>query len=230
VSGVKKVCAIVVAGGIGKRMNSVLPKQFLRLNNKPIIVHCLEKFEVCPFIHEIVLVGPSEHISRMEQVVKKAGFHKIAAIVGGGPRRQDSVKNGLDVVSEEADIILIHDGVRPFVTTEQIECVVDMTMQKRAALLAVPVTNTIKKASRGIVTETLDRRGLWQAQTPQGFEKSLIRQAFEMAALQKIVATDDASLVEQTGQAVHIVEGSRDNIKITTAKDLAVAERILERQ
>jgi 2-C-methyl-D-erythritol 4-phosphate cytidylyltransferase len=224
----KTVSAIVVAGGIGKRMKTTVPKQFLNLQGRPIIVHCLERFETYQAIDEIILVAPADHLERMNTIIKQTGYRKISMVVAGGARRQDSVKNGLHAVSPDTGIVLIHDGVRPFVSQDQIRRLIEQVRLKGAALLAIPVTNTIKKVAGGIVTETLDRRTLWQAQTPQGFDKALLVEAYEAASIQNISATDDASLVERLGHTVHIVQGSTENIKITTAADIAVAERILE--
>src|SRR5690606_5947261 len=155
----------------------------------------------------------------MEDLVRSYKFMKVKAIVKGGRERQESVYEGLKRIKEEC-IVLVHDGARPFVRIEHIQKLVQVTSEKSAAILAVPVKDTIKRAKDGIVQETFDRSELWSIQTPQAFKLSLLKEAYEKAEMDGFTGTDDASLVERIGHHVEIVEGDYNNIKITTKEDL----------
>jgi len=216
-----KCCAIIVAGGKGMRMGTERAKQFLELNGKAIIALTLDEFENNENINDIIVViGKDEKEYLENNILKKYNYKKIIAIIEGGKERQDSVYNGLKAVSENTDIVLVHDGVRPFISQKDINNIINSTVQKKACVLAVQVKDTTKYVNEhGIIEKTLDRSKLWAIQTPQAFHYDILLKAYEFAEENNIVATDDASLVEMI-EKVYIVEGSYKNIKITTKEDL----------
>lgn len=211
-----KVSVIITAGGYGKRMGQ--PKQFLTLLGKPMIEWTIDVFKRSKSIGQIILVVAPEN---MEQA-KSFGV----TIAEGGAERTDSVRNGLKLVSKDTDIVLIHDGARPLITGQIIEASIAEARNSGAAVVGVPVKDTIKEATSNEkrVTRTLDRKTLWQAQTPQAFKRDIIMKAYENA---KDNATDDSKLVEDLGIPVKMVMGSYENIKVTTPEDLVIAEAIL---
>jgi 2-C-methyl-D-erythritol 4-phosphate cytidylyltransferase len=175
------------------------------------------------------VVGREDQGYCLKEIIEKFQYRKISQIIPGGKRRQDSVRNGLDALSVDAEIIVIHDGVRPFVTKEMIEESIRSAIRFGAAIIAMPVKDTIKVAHPdGTVLKTLERESLWQAQTPQTFQAPLIREAYLKAAEDGFIGTDDASLVERLGKKIHILPGSYTNIKITTLEDLMLANLILK--
>lgn len=196
---------------------------------KPILAHTLDKFETCPLIHSILLVVGEEDMDYcMKEIVEKYHYRKISQIVPGGKRRQDSVKNGIDALSKEVEVVVIHDGVRPFVTKAMIEESIHSAIRFGAVVVAMPVKDTIKIAHPdGTVLKTLDRESLWQIQTPQTFQAHLIKTAYHRATEDRFIGTDDASLVERLGVNVHILPGSYTNIKITTPEDLMLGHLFL---
>ena len=224
-----KTVAIIVAGGSGKRIEGNLPKQFLMLSGKPILVHTIEKFERCDLVDEIILVVPEDHLGYCSQsIVDKHTFSKIRKIAGGGKERQDSVYQGLKACSDSTSIVAIHDGVRPLISTMRISDSIELCRQKKAVILAVPVKDTIKQVEDGLVITTLDRGKLWLVQTPQVFEYKLIMEAHKKAREENFIGTDDSVLVERLGCEVSVLEGNYNNLKITTAEDLLVAEKLLK--
>jgi 2-C-methyl-D-erythritol 4-phosphate cytidylyltransferase len=228
-----RVTALIPAAGMGKRMAAGINKQYLSLGGKPILAHTLSIFELAPFVDETVVIVPEDEIPYCrESVVDRFGFTKTRRIVAGGRERQESVCNGLRAVSElmDDDIVIIHDGVRPFVSLETVRCSVETARRYDGALVAVPVKDTVKTAVEGIVVDTPDRRNIWLAQTPQTFRYGLIRNAHEQAMAEGFQGTDDASLVERMGKKVHIVMGDYRNIKITTPEDMVLAEAFLQKQ
>ncbi len=204
-------------------MGQKIPKQFLEIDGKPILFYTLEKFEMCDSVNEIILIVPEPFLQDTEKDVESWAFKKVRQIVAGGKERQDSVQNGLNVLSSETNIVLIHDGVRPFVRTQKIKSIIEATKEHGAAILAVPSKNTIKKVEDGWVRSTLDRNVLWQVQTPQGFKKDILLNAFDNARQKGVYGTDDAMLVEASGHPVKVVEGDEQNIKITCPNDLLMA-------
>lgn len=232
-----KAVGIIVAGGVGKRIvgdsatggEGNLPKQFLLLGDKPILAHTIDKFERCELIDEILLVVPKDYPEYCSQtIVNKYSFKKIRRIVCGGKERQDSVYLGLKACPKSTSIVVIHDGVRPLISPEKISESIKLCKQKKAVILAIPAKETIKRVEGGSVITTLDRKKLWLVQTPQVFEYKLILDAYEKAREDDFTATDDSILVERLGHEIVVLEGEYDNIKITTAEDLAIAERLLE--
>jgi len=240
-----KADAVIVSAGKGLRFmegksirvgTTVVPtpdhgkKQFHSLGGKPILAHTLDKFDTCPLIHSIFLVVGEEDMDYcLKEIVERYGFQKVSQIVPGGRRRQDSVKNGIDALAKDTDIVAIHDGVRPFVTKAMIEDTIHSAVRHGAVVLAMPLKDTIKVSNPdGTVLKTLDRESLWQIQTPQTFQVNVIKEAYYRAAEDGFVGTDDASLVEHLGVKVHILPGSYMNIKITTPEDLFLANLFLK--
>ena len=221
--------AIIAAAGTGSRMASDRPKQFLQLAGSPIIFHTLKPFELCDSIQEVIVVLPAAESAEFLAQAGKRGLRKLARVVPGGATRADSVKRGLmSIRPATAEIVAVHDGVRPFVTVEEIETTIAAARADGAAILATPVTDTIKLVEDSAVVKTLERRNLRQALTPQCFRYELLRQAYEQADVNDPSLTDESSLVERLGHVVTVVEGSARNIKITTSRDLAIAETFLK--
>jgi len=201
------------------------------LSGKPVLVHTVNVFDTSPLVDEIIIIGPAEKVTYCRALIKKYKFKKITGIVAGGKFRQDSVFNGLLKIGRgNPDIVLIHDGVRPLITSRLIQECIRETRKSRAVILAVPVTDTIKLARKSFVEKTLERNRLWSVQTPQGFSYDLILQAYKKARDSGFLGSDDASLVERFGYPVKIVMGSYENIKITTPEDFILAEEIVKRR
>jgi 2-C-methyl-D-erythritol 4-phosphate cytidylyltransferase len=220
--------AIIAAAGAGTRMASDRPKQFLLLAGTPVLIHTLKVFEQCESIQEVIVVLPAEESAGFLSLAGKFGLRKVARVVPGGVTRADSVKRGLAAIrAATAEIVVVHDGVRPFVTVEEIDATVAAAQIDGAAILVAPVTDTIKQVSDQRVERTLDRGVLRRAMTPQCFRYELLRQAYQAADVTDASLTDESVLVEKIGIPVSVVEGSPRNIKITTADDLAIAEAIL---
>ncbi len=226
-----KAFALIPAAGMGKRMGAAINKQYLQLGGLPILAHTLSVFENSPEIMGVCLVSPADEISFCrEQVVEACGFKKVIEIVPGGRERQHSVMNGLRALKRHAsddDVVLIHDGVRPFISPELLQESIAVARCNDGALVAVPAKDTIKTVRNGFVIDTPERETLWQAQTPQSFRFSVICEAHQSAEEAGFTGTDDASLVERRKGQVRIVRGDYCNIKITTPEDLILAEAFL---
>ncbi|RXZ01013.1 2-C-methyl-D-erythritol 4-phosphate cytidylyltransferase [Fictibacillus sp. S7] len=220
---------VIPAAGQGKRMNAGKNKQWIELKGKPLIAHTLSVFEEDPWCREIILVVNEAEQHQFHKAVDRFSFQKVTKIVRGGAERQHSVFEGLKAVAE-TDLALIHDGARPFVQQDSIHKLVVKANETGAAILAVPLKDTVKKAKGETVTETIDRASLWAVQTPQAFRLPVVLQAHQIAAESGYLGTDDASLVEQTGYPVSIIEGDYLNIKLTTVHDLIFANAILEQR
>lgn len=207
-------------------------KQFLQIRGVPILAHTLKKFEDFPSIDQIILVTRRQERVRCEQIVTKIRAKKVGAIVEGGKKRQDSVFNGLMAVDPYTEIVLIHDGVRMFITEEMLISSIQAARDCGASITAVPAKDTVKKGiyqdKALFVSETLDRTMLWQVQTPQTFQYQLILTIYQKARECGISGTDDAMLAEHFGHPVRIVSGSYRNIKVTTPDDLLIAEAFLQ--
>lgn len=210
-------------------MGSAVPKQFLALDGVPVLVHALRVLEAVPAIHEIILAIPEpDREYCLRHVVEPHRLKKVTKIVAGGARRQDSVRHALEAVSADTELVLVHDAVRPFLTAAMVVQALDQAAKHGAAIVAVPMRDTVKQAGAGgLIEKTIDRGSLWLAQTPQAFRRALLLEAHRKAELEGVHATDDAQLVERLGQTVAIVEGSPENIKITRPEDLAMGEAIL---
>lgn len=227
-----KVTAIIVAGGSGKRMGMAIKKQYILLNKKEVLAHTIEVFNKSSLIDTIILVVSKEEIDKVRvEIVEKYSLDKVTKIVAGGAERQDSVYNGLMATSKDTRYVMIHDGARPFIKEEILQRAIEMTLEKEATVVAVPVKDTIKivdnKEKR--VVDTPNRSTLWSIQTPQTFAKELLLNAYEYAKKENLAVTDDGMLVEAYGKPVYIVEGDYTNIKITTSEDLIIGEAILNR-
>jgi 2-C-methyl-D-erythritol 4-phosphate cytidylyltransferase len=221
--------AIIAAAGSGTRMASDRPKQFLQLAGMPVIFHTLKPFEQCDSIQEVIVVLPAEESAGFLSLAGKYGLRKVARVVPGGATRADSVKRGLMTIrSATAAIVAVHDGVRPFVTVEEIDATIAAARADGAAILVAPVTDTIKQVGDGRVVKTLDRGGLRRALTPQCFRYDVLLRAYQAADVTDPSVTDESVLIEKLGHPISIVEGSARNIKITTVEDLAIAEAILK--
>jgi 2-C-methyl-D-erythritol 4-phosphate cytidylyltransferase len=228
----KKIFALIPAAGMGKRMAAGQNKQYLLLEGMPILAHTLRVFQDAPFISGIYLVTPEAEIPFCRSdVVERYGFSKVRAVVPGGSERQHSVLNGLKAMEgvSDDDLVLVHDGVRPFVSIDLLQRAADAADEFGGAVVAVPVKDTVKVARNGIITATPPREELWLAQTPQAFRYGLIRSAYDAAAAEGFLGTDDASLMERQGWPLHIVTGDYRNIKITTPEDMLLAGAFLKR-
>ncbi|MDO7908375.1 2-C-methyl-D-erythritol 4-phosphate cytidylyltransferase [Paenibacillus sp. JX-17] len=213
---------VVVAAGRGSRMGTPESKQFLLLQDKPVFIHTLETFAAMPEVHDIVLVTGSADVERCQDWIRKYGIGKVSKVIAGGRERQDSVYRGLCQLDTEW--VMVHDGVRPFITRQHIKDCLEAAAAFGAAVLAVPVKDTIKQVNdQGIITATPERSSLWSIQTPQTFRLSELMEAHEDAQTAGFMGTDDAMLVERMGRQVAVAEGSYTNIKITTPEDLEIA-------
>lgn len=224
------VGVVILAAGVGKRMNSTTPKQFLKLQGKPILIHTLETFEKHPHISQITVVTNQDSFAQVDHMLQEYGLQKVKQVVMGGEERQDSVYAGIKVT--QTKLVMVHDAVRAFVTSDEISALIEAVNENNpAATLAVPVKDTIKKVNEaGMVEETLNRQELWSIQTPQMFERSLLLRAHQQAVVHDVSATDDAMLVEMLGDSVKVVRGEYTNIKITTPDDIFLGEAILAKR
>ncbi len=221
--------AIIAAAGQGTRMAGKRPKQFLELAGTPIIFHTLKIFEQCDAIQEIIVVVTAEETAWFLSLADKHDLRKLKAVVPGGATRAESVLHGLDAVeARNPEIVAVHDGVRPFVTPDEITRTVQAAKLEGAAILVAAPVDTVKEVMDGVVIRTLKRAGLRNALTPQCFTYKLLRRAYEEADVSDPELTDESSLVERLGVRIVTVAGSLRNIKITRAEDLVVAEAMLK--
>lgn len=225
-----RVIVLVPAAGTGSRMGAVVNKQYLTLADRPVLARTLNLFDAHPAVDRIHVISPAAEIDYCQrEVVERYAITKVASIVAGGAERQDSVRNGLLACGAATDdIVLIHDGARPFFPAELIPAVVAAAVEVGACVVGVPVKDTVKEVAGARVVGTPDRRRLWLAQTPQAFRFDLIRDAHLQALREGFRGTDDAALVERIGRPVAMLEGSYRNIKITTPEDLLLAEAFLQ--
>jgi 2-C-methyl-D-erythritol 4-phosphate cytidylyltransferase len=223
------VVALVPAAGRGLRMGGSVPKQYLSIGGEPLIVQSLRTLQAASVVGQIILAVPSADIEYCQQeIVLRHRFTKVTKVVAGGVERQDSVRHALAQVPSDTDIVLIHDAVRPFVTQRMIEEVVAASWKEGAAIIALPMRDTVKQVrTDGMIERTVDRTPLWLAQTPQAFRRDWIETAHRNAHAEGVRATDDAFLVEWLGYSVAVVEGSGENIKVTRPEDLVIGEAIL---
>jgi 2-C-methyl-D-erythritol 4-phosphate cytidylyltransferase len=221
--------AIIAAAGQGTRMAGKRPKQFLELAGTPILCHTLKAFEKCDAIQEIIVVIAPQESAEFLSLANKFGLRKLARVVPGGVTRAESVLHGLQAVREAtAEVVAVHDGVRPFVTAEEISRTVEVASREGAAILVSAPVDTIKEVRDGRVVKTLRRDELRNALTPQCFRYKLLRRAYEEANVNDPELTDESSLVERLGVNIAVVDGSSRNIKITREEDLIIGEAILE--
>ncbi len=227
-----KTAVIVPAGGAGTRMGGDVPKQYLMLGGIPIIVRSLLVFQEAPLVDDIFLVLPGGDVaSAPQRLLSGYNLTKVKKVLSGGAHRQDSVKNAINALGADYDIVVVHDGVRPFVSQEIVRTAIEEAGSAQAVTVGVPVKDTIKLVNdAGLIEETVNRDRLWCTQTPQAFAATLLKKAYAAAYAQHYYATDDAGLVERLGTKVKMLMGSYDNIKITTAGDLAWGEFLLQKR
>ena len=224
----KKIAAIIAAAGMGKRMGSDVPKQYLKIGGEPILLKTLRAFCSDPYIDYVFIVTNKEYIQYCLQMKEEYGLDKVVSAVEGGKERQDSVYKALQEVNRcrpGVEYVLVHDGARPFVSQETIDYVVQAAAGVGAAIACVPVKNSIRRGE-GADSHNVERKNLYSVQTPQGFKKSVLMEAYEQAFSDGYYGTDDASLVERIGQPVELVMGQYENIKITTKEDMPMENRV----
>jgi 2-C-methyl-D-erythritol 4-phosphate cytidylyltransferase len=232
-----RVTAILPASGLGTRMGADMPKQFLELDGVPILIFTLRRLAVCPAITDFIIATRAEEVDSIAIRVAKENLGRPFRVVRGGDTRQDSVANALTEVQTDADLILVHDAVRPLVTRDQIERVIAEAASCDAAILGIPAMDTVKEVKRAslpadvaLITATIPRERVVLAQTPQVFRTSLLLEAFAKARQDGVSASDEAGLVERMGRDVHVVAGSERNLKITRPGDMQLAEFYLREE
>ncbi|UCH91656.1 MAG: 2-C-methyl-D-erythritol 4-phosphate cytidylyltransferase [Nitrospirota bacterium] len=227
----KSVVAVVPAAGQGTRMGGAARKQYLTLGGIPLLVLSLKVLQRVASIREIILSVPeSDRDFCWHEIVNPFGLGKVTHIVAGGQRRQDSVRNGLLTISEAPGLVLVHDGVRPFIQDELVESAISCAELTGASVVAMPIHDTVKRVdAQRVIQETLNREELWHIQTPQVFRYDWLVEAHKYAQQENWEVTDDAALIERMGYPVSVVEGSCFNIKITKPEDLIFGEAILKR-
>jgi 2-C-methyl-D-erythritol 4-phosphate cytidylyltransferase len=230
-----KVFVILPAAGLGTRMAGPQPKQFLALDGVPILVHSLRAFAAVPRVTAIYVAVRKTEMERVEAQVAEAGFAGRVKMVEGGEKRQESVAHALAALpAEDDDIVLVHDAVRPLIDAATIERTIDAVIETGAAIVGLPAVDTIKQVERtahgALITATIPREFVVQAQTPQGFRYGLLKRAFAEAEADGFLGTDEASLMERAGLSVAVVHGSQVNLKITQPGDLELAEFYLRQR
>ena len=221
------VTAIFPAAGQGKRMGAGKNKVLLDLDGEPILTRTLRRFSSVAAVSELIVIVGAEEIPLVEEILSATPGLKPYKIAAGGSERQYSIANGLKLLAEDAEIVLVHDAARPLIATQTIERVIAATRKNGAAIAAVREKNTVKTVENGFVTGTVPRANLWEVQTPQGFRRELLLKAYAKAEADNFLGTDDASLVERLGAPIAVVESDYKNIKLTTAEDLVLARAFL---
>lgn len=223
-----KLSVIIPAAGSGVRMGSDIPKPFLKIGNRTILEHTISRFLKIPDVVEVIVATSEDHINTIKSMFKEISCDADLKVVKGGSERQFSIFNALQELSAESELVAVHDAVRPFIRPELVTKCCMVAQNIGGAVLGVPAKDTIKKVDQdNVINDTPDRFYLWQAQTPQIFQKELLSKAYSSAIDAGFVGTDDASLVERIGGKVQMVEGDRENLKITYPVDLKIAELIL---
>ena len=232
-----RIVAILPAAGLGTRMGAETPKQFLELDGVPIVIWSLRRIASCDLITEIIVATRADEVARLEERISTERFKQKVRVLRGGDSRQDSVARALEQVSNDTEIVLVHDAVRPFVTSEQIARVIEEARRCKAAILGIPAMDTVKEVKRAslpedvaLITATIPRERIVLAQTPQAFATGLLKEAFARASADGINASDEAGLVERLGHDVHVVLGSERNMKITKPADMELARIYMERE
>ncbi len=232
-----RIAAILPAAGLGTRMGAETPKQFLELDGVPLVIFTLRRLAACEAITDFFIATRAEEVALLNERVARERLGRPVRVVRGGGNRQESVANALAEVPPDAELILVHDAVRPFVTREQIERVIAEARKRSAVILGIPAMDTVKEVKRAslpedvaLITGTVPRERVVLAQTPQAFSAKLLREAFERAQRDGVTASDEAALVERLGHDVHVVLGSERNIKITRPADMELARFYLEQE
>lgn len=230
-----RIAAILPAAGMGTRMGADTPKQFLELDGVPIVILSLRRIASCAQVTDIFVATRGDEVAWLEERIRAEKFKQKVRVLRGGDSRQDSVAAALREVSDDTEIVLVHDAVRPFVKTEQIARVIDEARRCEAAILGVPAMDTVKEVKRAslpedvaLITGTMPRERVVLAQTPQAFTTKLLKEAFARAQADGVNASDEAGLVERLGHDVHVVLGSERNIKITKPADMDLAKFYLQ--
>ncbi len=224
-----KRIAIITAAGKGIRLNKKIKKQYLKLKDKPLIYYTIKTFNELDSIDEIIIVSDEDGLNYVKKnIVEKYSFNKVSNIVLGGKTRSESVYNGFKVIDKKNSIILIHDGVRPFIDKEIIEKTIRKAEDKGAAVVGIKATDTMKILKNQKILRTLDRRNLFQVQTPQVFKYEVLNDSYNKINLNDEKITDEAYIVEKSGHEIYIIYGSKKNIKITTTFDLKFAEYLID--
>jgi len=220
--------AIIVAAGVGARMTSDTPKQYFLLNGRPILYYTIKNFVKAKLVSEIVLVISKEFMdSELLHACIPLGNSSPIKIVAGGKKRQDSVYNGLKSIDEICNIVVVHDGVRPFIDPEKIDETIKMCSEYDGVVVATPAIDTLKEVNNSLIVKTLNRASIWQIQTPQTFRREVLEHAFQKAYKDDFIGTDEASLVERLGMQIGVLIGNHKNIKITTQEDISIAEVLI---
>src|ERR1700675_4045017 len=232
-----RIAAILPAAGLGSRMGADTPKQFLELDGVPIVILSLRRIRSCESVTHIIVASRGDGVARLEERIRAEKLKQNVRVVRGGDSRQESVARALEEVSNDTEIVLVHDAVRPFVTCEQITRGIEEARRCRAAILGIPAMDTVKEVKRAslpedvaLITATIPRERVVLAQTPQAFSTKLLKEAFARAQADEVSASDEAGLVEGLGHDVHVVLGSERNIKITKPADMELARFYLERE
>jgi 2-C-methyl-D-erythritol 4-phosphate cytidylyltransferase len=232
-----RIAAILPAAGLGTRMGAETPKQFLELDGAPIVILSLRRVASCELVTDIIVATRADEVGRLEERIRKEKFKQRVRVVRGGDSRQDSVAQALELVSNDTEIVLVHDAVRPFVTCAQIVRVIEEARHCKAAILGIPAMDTVKEVKRAslpedvaLITATIPRERIVLAQTPQAFSMKLLKEAFARAQADGVNASDEAGLIERLGHAVHVVLGSERNMKITKPADMELARFYMERE
>jgi 2-C-methyl-D-erythritol 4-phosphate cytidylyltransferase len=222
-----KTQVVLPVAGSGIRMNHSTPKPLLLLNGKPLFLYSLDVFEKCGLVESVIVVAHPDYMTEYKSWILRHGLNKVAELIPGGETRRESVYAGLKEVDADTDIVLVHDGARPLVTLDVVEKSIALCRDFDAVISAVPVKSTIKRVQGNnlLVEETLNRKELWEVQTPQTFRAKVLRQAHDTLPPQDF--TDDAAMVEAIGGKVRILPGQYSNIKITTPEDLLIAQALL---
>jgi 2-C-methyl-D-erythritol 4-phosphate cytidylyltransferase len=232
-----RIAAILPAAGLGTRMGAETPKQFLELDGVPIVILSLRSVAACELVTDIIVATRGDEVERLEKRIREEKFKPNVRVVRGGDSRQDSVAQALQLVSNDTEVVLVHDAVRPFVTRDQITRVIEEARKSRAAILGIPAMDTVKEVKRAslpedvaLITATIPRERIVLAQTPQAFDTKLLKEAFARAQADGVNASDEAGLIERLGYDVHVVLGSERNMKITKPADMELARFYLERE
>jgi 2-C-methyl-D-erythritol 4-phosphate cytidylyltransferase len=230
-----RIAAILPAAGMGTRMGADTPKQFMELDGVPIVILSLRRIASCAQVTDIFVATRGDEVAWLEERIRAEKFKQKVRVLRGGDSRQDSVAAALREVSDDTEIVLVHDAVRPFVKTEQIARVIEEARRCEAAILGVPAMDTVKEVKRAslpedvaLITGTVPRERVVLAQTPQAFTTKLLKEAFARAQADGVNASDEAGLVEWLGHDVHVVLGSERNIKITKPADMDLAKFYLQ--
>ncbi len=232
-----RIAAILPAAGMGTRMGVDTPKQFLELDGMPLVIFTLRRLTECAAITDFFIATRAEDVAALSDTASHAVTGRAVRVLRGGGTRQESVAAALAQVSDDAEIVLVHDAVRPFVTSAQVERVIAEARARGAAILGIPAIDTVKEVKRGslpedvaLINATIPRERIVLAQTPQAFRAALLKEAFARAAADGVTASDEAGLVERLGQSVHVVAGSERNLKITRPADMELARFYLQQQ